>query len=377
LSERRLRLAAAVLLLVHVVIGGMALAHSGEPLGDFRRYYEIATAGGRPYVDYQVEHPPGTLLVFKALAAASSGRHQFAFGLVVLNLVADLVVIAALDIGWGTGAVVFYLAVMWPMLLIAFDRVDLLPTACAIGGVACWQRQRPVAAGFVLALGTSFKLWPLGLALLFLTGGDRRRWTGVGALAAGCATLALVWWWMAGVRGLWQVLTFRDAHGWQIESAIGSVLRLFGDASLRLESGSWRIREMPSWLGILLFAVAAPLVTVAMIAGGRAGRAGSAWICGMGALLLCSPLFSAQYIVWLAPAAAIAWTEGDRWTAALVAVAVFMTGVFMRAYTAVIAGALPVVLLIIARNIVLCFAVAVAARRLGDSQLGSGTGHQG
>jgi len=31
--------------------------------------YQIASGTGRPYVDYEVEHPVGTLLVFKALAA--------------------------------------------------------------------------------------------------------------------------------------------------------------------------------------------------------------------------------------------------------------------------------------------------------------------
>jgi hypothetical protein len=377
LSESRLRLAAWCLLLVHVVIGGTALAHSGEPLPDFRRYYEIATAEGRPYIDYEVEHPPGTLLVFKALAAMSNSRHQFAFGLVLLNLAADLAVMAGLGIGWGTGPVVFYLAVIWPMLLIVLDRVDLLPTACATVGAACWQRKRPMAGGLAFALGTSFKLWPLPLAMLFLGEADRgRRWAGLSALALGCAALAAAWWWMAGVAGLWQVLTFREAHGWQIESVIGSVVRLFGDATLRLESGSWRIREIPPWFGILLFAVAAPLAVTAASAGGRAGRVGCAWIGSIGALLLCSALFSAQYIVWLAPAAAIAWTEGDAWPAGLVAVTVWMTGVFMRTYTAVLAGALPAELLIVARNTVLLIAWVTAARRLTRRHRSSVAGHE-
>ena len=44
------------------------------PAGDFDRYYEIGSSAGRPYVDYQVEHPIGTLLVFKALARLPGGR---------------------------------------------------------------------------------------------------------------------------------------------------------------------------------------------------------------------------------------------------------------------------------------------------------------
>jgi hypothetical protein len=372
---RRWAVQAAVVLLlaVHVAIAGIEMAHSARALPDFVRYYEIATAPGRPYLDYQVEHPPLTLLVFKTLAAATNDRHGFAFALIALNLCADLAIIAALWWAWGQWTVLFYLAVMWPMLSIVVDRVDLLSTAAATFGIALWTQRRQVFSGLAFAVGAGFKLWPLPLSVVLLSAGDaRQRRLGARVLAIGYATLVIAWIAIARFDGLWQVLTFRSARGWQIEGTVGSVLRLFGDSSLRLESGSWRIGTIPSALAIALFLLATPLAAAVSGFGGRAGVPGTGWIASIGLLLLCSPLFSAQYIIWLAPGAAIAWLEGERLAAGLVAATVLLTGIFMRKYGAVLAGATPAVLLVIARNAVLCLAVVVALKTLrGRRRAGS------
>jgi hypothetical protein len=355
----------SALLAVHVVISVLELAHSGRALPDFVRYYEIATTPGRPYLDYQVEHPPVTLLVFKTLAAMTSNRHEFAFALVALNTCADLAIVATLWLAWGRWPAVFYLAVMWPMLSTVVDRVDLLSTAAATIAVALWTRRRRLASGLAFALGAGFKLWPLPLSVILLTDRDaRRRRVGAWALAIGYATLVIAWITIARFDGIWQVLTFRSARGWQIEGTVGSVLRLFGDSSLRLESGSWRIGVIPSALAIALLLLATPLAAAASAAGGRLALVGTGWIASIGLLLLCSPLFSAQYVIWLVPGAAVAWLEGERLAAGLIAATVLLTGVFMRAYHAVLAGAMPAVLLVIARNAVLCVAVGVALKAI-------------
>lgn len=359
---------AVILLVAHVVIAAIEMANSGRDLPDFVRSYEIASAPGRPYVDYQVEHPPLTWLVFKALAAITNNRHQFAFGLVALNLCADLAIVVALWRTWGSRAVVFYLGVMWPMLAIVLDRVDLLSTAAATIAVALWRRQRDGTSGLAFALGAGFKLWPLPLSAVLVANRDgRRRRAGGTALAVGYATLAFAWIAIARFDGIWQVLTFRSAHGWQIEGTVGSMMRLFGDSSLRLESGSWRIGVIPSALAIALLLLATPLAALVSAAGARTGLAGVGWVASIGLLLLCSPLFSAQYIIWLVPGAAIAWVEGERAGAALVGVTVLLTGIFMRKYGALIAGATPAVLLVIARNAVLMVAVGIALKTLFDA----------
>ena len=53
-------------LVVHAAAFAIAARESALPAGDFDRYYEIGSSAGRPYVDYQVEHPIATLLVFQA-----------------------------------------------------------------------------------------------------------------------------------------------------------------------------------------------------------------------------------------------------------------------------------------------------------------------
>jgi hypothetical protein len=251
------------------------------------------------------------------------------------------------------------------MLSTVVDRVDLLSTAAATIAVALWTRRRRLASGLAFALGAGFKLWPLPLSVILLTDRDaRRRRVGAWALAIGYATLVIAWITIARFDGIWQVLTFRSARGWQIEGTVGSVLRLFGDSSLRLESGSWRIGVIPSALAIALLLLATPLAAAASAAGGRLALVGTGWIASIGLLLLCSPLFSAQYVIWLVPGAAVAWLEGERLAAGLIAATVLLTGVFMRAYHAVLAGAMPAVLLVIARNAVLCVAVGVALKAI-------------
>ena len=90
----------AVALAIHAVIGIRSLIDSPRPASDFDRYYVIASAPGRPYVDYQVEHPIGTLVLFKMLARPGCRSH-FGIGIVALNLLGDALIVASLLRGWA------------------------------------------------------------------------------------------------------------------------------------------------------------------------------------------------------------------------------------------------------------------------------------
>ena len=94
-------------LAIHAVAFAISVAESALPAGDFDRYYEIGSTPGRPYVDYQVEHPIGTLLVFRTLARLPGGRASFGLGVVVLNLIADAVIVGSLFWGWGLVAAAY------------------------------------------------------------------------------------------------------------------------------------------------------------------------------------------------------------------------------------------------------------------------------
>src|SRR4051812_36750510 len=177
-------------LLVHAVAFAISAKESALPAGDFDRYYEIATSPGRPYVDYQVEHPIATLVMFKAIGRLSRERPAFGLAVVVLDLIADAIILGALCWGWGITAAAFGAAALIPVLGLFFNRVDPWSTAAATVAVAAWRRERPIAVGCAIAIGAAFKLWPLVMAPLL--GVPWRRRASVSALAAFAASAAVL-----------------------------------------------------------------------------------------------------------------------------------------------------------------------------------------
>ena len=346
---------------LHLVTGLVAFLNAPNPAGDFDRYFEIASGVGRPYVDYQVEHPIGTWLVFKALRSVAGGRASFARGVVTLNACADAVIVLSLFWAWGPAAATYYAVVSAPVSLLLFNRIDLWSMAAATLAVAAWRQRRSYWSAGALAVGASLKLWPLVFATGLLPSRQHRGQRGaaiVFVLSAGAlAALALR---VAGQRSVLEVLTFRGATGWQIESVVGGALHLIGWGPIRLESGSWRIGTLNGATSIALFAAAAP-VCIWSTWRGFGGRApGTAWLAAVATLLSLSALFSAQFIGWLVPGGAIAWNEGRYRRAVLAACAVFLTQAFWLFYDEVIVGARYALALVVVRNAVV-IALAIEA----------------
>jgi Glycosyltransferase family 87 len=359
-------------LLVHAAAFGISTAQRGVPASDFVRYYEIGSSAGRPYVDYQVEHPIGTLLLFKALARLPGGRPAFGLGVVVLNLIADAVIVGSLWWGWGVPAAVAGAAMLMPVLGLFFNRVDAWPTAAAILAVAAWRKDRPLMLGAALAVGAAFKLWPLVLATLLIAPWRGRRsmlaLAAFGSVAAALGGLAL---WIAGGNSITQVLTFRGATGWQVESLAGSLVHLVDTHSVRLESGAFRVGTINHLVSTAMFLAAAPICIWASWRGAQLDRIGAGWLASVTALLLLSALLSAQYVIWLVPAAAIAWAEGDATLGVLTAIAILLTQLLWMFYGDVLDSHLAAMLLVVLRNVVL---VALAAGALSRLRHGSPKG---
>jgi hypothetical protein len=355
-------------LLAHAVGFAISTAESGIPAGDFVRYYEIGSSAGRPYVDYQVEHPIGTLLIFKALAHLPGGRPSFGLAIVVLNLVADAVIVGSLLWGWSVAAAVAFAAMLIPILGLFFNRVDAWSTAAAILAVAAWRKDRPLMLGFALAVGVAFKLWPLVLApLLIVPWRGRRSVLALAAFGAAAAAFGGLAFWIAGGRAIAEVLTFRGATGWQVESLIGSIVHLADTQSVRLESGAWRVGTINHFVSTAMFVTAAPICLWASWRGARLDRIAAGWIASVTSLLLLSALLSAQYVIWLAPAAAIAWVEGDVALGALTAIAIVLTQMFWGRYGDVLDSQRPAMLLVALRNAVLLVLAICAMTRMGQT----------
>jgi hypothetical protein len=338
-------------LAIHALAFAISAAQSAQPASDFDRYYEIGSTPGRPYVDYQVEHPIGTLLVFKTLSRVAGGRASFGLGVVVLNLIADAIIIGSLVWGWGIVAATYGAAVLVPVLGLFFNRIDAWSTAAAIVAVAAWRRDRPIVLGSALAAGAALKLWPLVLVtLLIVPWRNRRSLVAVAAFVGMATAFAGAAIWMAGARGMLQVLTFRGATGWQIESLVGSLIHLRDAQTLRMETGAWRIGALSGVVSIATFLAAAPICLWCSWRGARANRVAAGWLGSVSALLLLSALLSAQYVIWLAPAAGIAWASGDKAPAVLTAIAIALTQVLWSYYGSVLSSELPALLIVVARN---------------------------
>jgi hypothetical protein len=172
------------------------------------------------------------------------------------------------------------------------------------------------------------------------------------------------WLWVAGPAGVYQVLTFRGARGWEIESTVGAVWMLFDQSSMRIETGAWRIGTMVGPIAIVLFALGAIPCLWMIWRGARTRHLGAGWAGGLSALLFMSALLSPQFSAWMAPAGGIAWAEKDRRTSVLTGLAVFVTNLLFKSFSPLLHGAPRALMLVHARNLLLAFLAFDAARRL-------------
>jgi len=361
------RILLAFALVVHAATATIAFVKAPRPASDFDRYYQIASGQGRPYVDFQVEHPIGTFLVFRSIASLPGGRATFGRGVVALNVIADTIIVCSLGSAWGLMAATYYALVSAPIADLLFNRIDFWSIAAATLGVAASRRKRPETAGVALAIGASLKLWPAVLSILLLDP-PRSRKAAVGAFVTVGTVLGLAAVTMTGGGSVLQVLTFRGARGWQIESMIGAAIHLFTSIPIRLESGSWRIGTLTGSMSIGLFVASAPICLWAAWRSLQTKRVGVGWLAAVSTLLVLSALLSAQYVAWLIPGGAIAWTEGDRRPAWLTVATVLLTQAFWMVYGQVMDGALFAVALVVVRNGVLVWLALSALATLARSR---------
>ena len=269
---------------------------------DARRFLEIARSPGTPYRDVQIEVPPVSVGIFHLLAVDVGDVRQFAWRLAWLMLACDLATALVLRWGWSGGVAIAYLLIGTPVAYFAYVRADLLSIFLAAAGVALAYRQRWSAGGLAIVAGAFTKVWPVLLVPLFVA---RRKWrSAVVALAGGLVGL-LAWVLAFGADGVRQVLTFRGASGWGVESTWGSIEWLILDRPIRFESGAWRVGQMPAampaLLAVLLTAGSAYLWARAT----ERTAFGAVPTAVIALLLLLSPHTSLQWVMWCFPFVAI------------------------------------------------------------------------
>ncbi len=281
---------ALLALRIVVLVVAIQAGRTSGPTDDLARFAEIEQQRGVPYRDFPVEYAPIETLIVRfgmsAEPAATAAR------VAVLAFAADI---------W----------VGSPLLVFIYTRFDLVPVALAAWGAVLAIRGSQRAGGATMAVAALTKLWPAAVAPGFLVAGCKRAFAWTVLVGSG---LIAAWFAVGGVRALADVLTFRHAGGWEVESTVGTVVWIATGGPIRIEAGAPRIGSVSPAASVALFAVLAALLVAIWAQAMRRNRAafGAAAVAAVAALLACSAIFSLQYAAWLLPWAAVAWAEGDR-----------------------------------------------------------------
>ncbi len=317
------------LIAIRVAIIGHTISEvTSHPVTDVYvlRMEQIASSPGTPYRDFPVEYMFPEEVAIQLIGG--SGAEATAIRLVFIAFLADLAAAAAVWWGWGRRPATLYLLLGVPLLSFLYQRFDLVSVALATWGVALVvRREDDVGGGVALGSAVMLKLWPLAVAPLLLV---RRRWRALAAAGAVCLVIGLMWFLSSGPEGPSQVLSFRGARGWSVESLEGNLLWIEHRGTPVLEEGAMRIGTAVTWAkGLLLLGLLANEVLVWRRAGGN-GRdpAGGACLAAVTGVLVFSPLVSEQYAAWLLPWAAVAFVgdRDERTLATIAAVAIVLDG---------------------------------------------------
>ena len=236
-----------------------------------------------------------------------------------------------------------------------------------MSALALVKKRHSIAGGAGLAVACFAKLWPFVLAPRLMAKGQRR---GLAAFAlVGAAGMAL-WVGLTGTGGPEQVLTFRGAAGWQIESTIGSMVHSFGSAPARMEQGAMRVGAVPDFarLGLPILGIALVGLVWWLAARSRCQEDrmldGLAPLGAVTALLVTATILSPQYVSWLLPFAAIAWASGERAVTWLTAGAALLSTLGLNLVKELNAGQSFPAMVVLVRNVVLLALLVVVIARI-------------
>lgn len=243
----------------------------------------------------EVEYPTLMGLVAWLTALPTTSQYSyFAINIVLLALFGALSAwLLAKIAGWR--ALVF--AATPGLALYAYLNWDLIPVACAVGGVYLWARRRPIWAAAALSVGADFKFWPALLLLPLVAEllADRRRRCAVGVVgvAASCAAVANLPFLVANPRGWFAPFAFQAAR--QVD---------IGTNNLWYWAGRSLGTSTVDVLSLLLSAAGAALVLYwAWLTTKRTGVFPFVQASAMMVFwyLLCSKDFNTQYALWALP----------------------------------------------------------------------------
>jgi len=328
--------------------------------------------GNVPYRDWPFEYPPLALVPI-----GLAGGDAIALSLLMLGCA-----LACQAAAWALGGPAScWLMVALPPVAGALVRThfDLLPAALTLIALVLLARGRPTAGLTALGLGTMTKLWPAAvtlIALAWLVGAGRiaeaRR-----ALLAFVAVVAVIGVPFAVAGGFpSEMVRFHLERPVQIESTPASVLELIGGSYVtgapvrpdRFKSNGLDGGAAGAVALLFNLALVAATAWLVVLTARRAGST-AALLLGAFAVTLAfvalGKVLSPQYVCWLLPLAAVAWSHGARAGAALTAAASLVTQLWFPArYFDVVFQESWAISAVAVRNALLLAALAATARAL-------------
>ncbi|MDX6690642.1 MAG: hypothetical protein QOG15_2099 [Solirubrobacteraceae bacterium] len=350
----------------------------------YRTYADLLSAGKLPYRDFGFEYPP--LAAIPIWLAGLPGRDEATYAVSFAVLMAG----CGLAGQWlamqlaatrRAGLTVAWLLAATPIVIGASLRThfDALPVAIALAGLLAFARERPDLGFVLLGMGTMTKLFPALLAaaavVWLVARGDRRAaLRGAAIFAAVVVVISLP---LSGA-GYVNSFRFHLDRPVQIESTPATVLFALGHSEVtgtNLRPDRFKSNGLDGGHADLVervFSVALVLALAAIAAlAARRPDARHLVLCGFAALLAFVSLgkvFSPQYVIWLAPFAALAWVWGQRTVAALTLGAIALTHVeFPSRYFDLINERGDVIRIVAARNVLLLAALTLLAASLARS----------
>ena len=290
--------------------------------------------GNVPYRDFVCEYPPLALLSFLLPGLISSSLPAYFFLFAVEMFLLDLVV---LFIIWKLAArfklglwrvLGFYTLSLLAVGVIVTGRYDLFPATLVLVALYAFVIGKNKTAWAFLGLGAMAKVYPVVIApffALYLLRHREYKKLIYGVAIFGGIVLALILpWIIISPEGFWQLISYHAQRGLHAESSYASVLligQILGltQVTASLSYGSWNlISPLADSLSQVSFYITAILLLITYALYTRLlwrksdaiAAISNDWAAGLMLrysaiailiMLLASKVFSAQYLVWLAP----------------------------------------------------------------------------
>jgi hypothetical protein len=347
----------------------------------YRGYADALSAGNEPYSGFAFEYPPLALVPMWLAGVTDAGSYaSYDVSFAVVMLVAALaVMLLTAALARERALTAAWIVALAPLLTGAVVRThfDLVPVALLLAALLALTRGRPTAGFALLGVGAMTKLFPallVPVAAAWLIASGRGR-DAVRAFFAFAAVVAAVSIPFLG-QGYIDAYRYQLERPVQIESAPATVLFALGGSEVTggpsvpdayksngLVGGS--ADAVQALFTVLLVGVLALIVALVV----RGPPTEDSLLLGSLAALLAfaalGKVLSPQFLVWLVPFAALAWTRGERGLALLLGGAVLLTQFeFPGRYPSLVDEHTPVILLVAVRNAVLLAALGLTLGRL-------------